>query len=227
MLHWAEYIPPGCSWSVKIQTFSLLLLFSTFSLTWFLYVNLNPVTRLSHSDSALRCFLPRFCNLTQNVQVSDLSFYVPHRLSFRTCSKLTGIQFQLSLELDISVFVFLSLGCTLTLLISIITVHTERPKSPPSMCGCSVAKSCLTLFYLKDGSLPGSSVHEIFQAKILEWVAISFSGDLPDPGIEFMSPFIYPIIWRKCEAKVNSLSYIAHYWKIRRHGEGENTLSIL
>ena len=118
------------------------------------------------------------------MQVSDLSFYVPHRLSFRTCSKLTGIQFQLSLELDISVFVFLSLGCTLTLLISIITVHTERPKSPPSMCGCSVAKSCLTLFYLKDGSLPGSSVHEIFQAKILEWVAISFSGDLPDPGIE-------------------------------------------
>ena len=39
-----------------------------------------------------------------------------------------------------------------------------------------------------DCSLPGSSVHEILQARILEWVAISFSGDLPDPGIEHGSP---------------------------------------
>ena len=35
-----------------------------------------------------------------------------------------------------------------------------------------------------DYSPPGSSVHEILQARILEWVAISFPGDLPDPGIE-------------------------------------------
>ena len=35
-----------------------------------------------------------------------------------------------------------------------------------------------------DCSLPGSSVVEVLQARILEWVAISFSGDLPDPGIE-------------------------------------------
>ena len=34
-----------------------------------------------------------------------------------------------------------------------------------------------------DCSSPGSSVHEISQARILEWVAISFSRDLPDPGI--------------------------------------------
>ena len=40
----------------------------------------------------------------------------------------------------------------------------------------------------RDFSLPGSSVHGIFQAKILEWVAISFSGDLPNPGIEPGSP---------------------------------------
>ena len=39
-----------------------------------------------------------------------------------------------------------------------------------------------------DCSLPGSSVHGILQAKVLEWVAISFSGDLPDPGIKPMSP---------------------------------------
>ena len=35
---------------------------------------------------------------------------------------------------------------------------------------------------------PASSVHGILQARILEWVAISFSRDLPDPGIEPASP---------------------------------------
>ena len=35
-----------------------------------------------------------------------------------------------------------------------------------------------------DSSLPGSSVHEISQARIQEWVAITPLGDLPNPGIE-------------------------------------------
>ena len=35
-----------------------------------------------------------------------------------------------------------------------------------------------------DCSPPGSSIHGIHQSRILEWVAISFTGDLPDPGIE-------------------------------------------
>ena len=37
------------------------------------------------------------------------------------------------------------------------------------------AQSCLIPCDPKDGSPPGSSVHGIFQARILEWVAISFS----------------------------------------------------
>ena len=37
-----------------------------------------------------------------------------------------------------------------------------------------VAQSCLTLCNTSDHSLPGSSVHGIFQARILEWVAVSF-----------------------------------------------------
>ena len=36
-------------------------------------------------------------------------------------------------------------------------------------------KSCLTLCYTMDWSLPDSSVHGILQARIPEWVAISFS----------------------------------------------------
>ena len=38
-----------------------------------------------------------------------------------------------------------------------------------------VAQSCLTLFDLMDCSLPGFSVPGIFPARILEWIAISFS----------------------------------------------------
>ena len=39
-----------------------------------------------------------------------------------------------------------------------------------------------------DCSLSCSSVPGIVQARILEWVAIPFSGDLPDPGIKSGSP---------------------------------------
>ena len=39
-----------------------------------------------------------------------------------------------------------------------------------------------------DHSPPGSSVHGISQTRILEWVAISFSRDLPNPGNEPGSP---------------------------------------
>ena len=38
-----------------------------------------------------------------------------------------------------------------------------------------VAQSCLTLSDFMDCSLPGPSVHGIFQARVLEWVAIAFS----------------------------------------------------
>ena len=38
-----------------------------------------------------------------------------------------------------------------------------------------VAHSCPTLCNPMDCSLPGSSIHGIFQARVLEWVAISFS----------------------------------------------------
>ena len=42
-------------------------------------------------------------------------------------------------------------------------------------CCCLVAKFCLTLWDSVDCILPGSSAHGISQARILEWVAISFS----------------------------------------------------
>ena len=47
---------------------------------------------------------------------------------------------------------------------------------------CSVAQLCLC--GPKDYSLPGSPVHGIFQARILEWLPLPTPGDLPNPRIE-------------------------------------------
>ena len=44
-----------------------------------------------------------------------------------------------------------------------------------------VAQSCLTLFDPMDCSLPRSSVRGIFQSRVLEWVAISFSRGSSQP----------------------------------------------
>ena len=51
-----------------------------------------------------------------------------------------------------------------------------------------VTESSLILFNSIDSSPPGPSVHGILQARILQWVAIPFSRDLPNPGIEPKSP---------------------------------------
>jgi len=52
-----------------------------------------------------------------------------------------------------------------------------------------VAQSCLTLSDPMDCSLPGSSVHGIFQARVLEWGAIAFST------LEVRSAKIYDIVF--------------------------------
>ena len=53
----------------------------------------------------------------------------------------------------------------------------------------SVAQSCPTLCDSMDYSPPGSSVHGILQARILEYrLPFSSPGDLPNPGIELPSP---------------------------------------
>ena len=50
-----------------------------------------------------------------------------------------------------------------------------------------VAESCPTLSDPMDCSLPGSSIPGIFQARVLEWGAIAFSGELLyDPAIQLL-----------------------------------------
>ena len=49
--------------------------------------------------------------------------------------------------------------------------------SPMHESETEVSQSCPTLRDPLDCSLPGSSIHGIFQARILEWVAIAFSAE--------------------------------------------------
>ena len=56
-----------------------------------------------------------------------------------------------------------------------------------------VAQSCLTLSDPMDCSLPGSSVHGIFQARVLEWGAIAFSA--PSPSMLLQMAKFCSLLW--------------------------------
>ena len=55
-------------------------------------------------------------------------------------------------------------------------IHTKKERKERK-----VAQSCLTLCDPMDCSPPGASIHGIFQARVLEWVAISFSRGSSPP----------------------------------------------
>ena len=68
-----------------------------------------------------------------------------------------------------------------------------------------VAQSCPTLSNPMDYSLPGSSVHGIFQARVLKWGAIVLIGVLH--SIDFSSLFLYGL--RKLQKYVLQTSEIS------------------
>ena len=60
-----------------------------------------------------------------------------------------------------------------------------------------VVQSCPTLCNPMGCSLPGSSIHGIFQAKVLEWVAISFSRKIfPTQGLNPGLPHCRQMLYR-------------------------------
>ena len=77
------------------------------------------------------------------------------------------------------------------------------------MCVCArfvvvlVSKSCPSLLQPHGWSPPGSSVHGISQARILEWVAISSAGNLPDPEMKLVSP-----TWQADSLPLSPIMYV-------------------
>ena len=78
----------------------------------------------------------------------------------------------------------------------------HRPLFPPlrnTMLPCSLAQSCLTLCNPVDCSPPGSSLHGILQAGILQWVAIPF-------GHKSLSWWKWLVLWNQRELGSHSFS---------------------
>ena len=80
---------------------------------------------------------------------------------------------------------------------------------------------------------PAFSVHGISKARILKWVAISFSKDLPDPGTEPASPALAgrffateppgkPLIYIRCRQKL--CFHLYEVPEIVKFTESESTL---
>ena len=74
-----------------------------------------------------------------------------------------------------------------------------------------VTESCPTLSDPMDYSLLSSSVHGIFQARVLEWVAIAFSDDKPRQCIKkqrhcfadkgpYSQAMVFPVVMYRCES---------------------------
>ena len=88
-----------------------------------------------------------------------------------------------------------------------------------------VAQSCLNLSDPMDCSLPGSSVHRIFQARVLEWGAIVFSAMEYYSGIKKntfesvlmrwmkLEPIIQSEVSQKEKYQYNIITYI---WNLER-----------
>ena len=53
---------------------------------------------------------------------------------------------------------------------------------------------CPNLFYPMNCSWPGSSVHRILQARILEWVAMPSSKGSSRPSVRTQVSYIYPVM---------------------------------
>ena len=64
----------------------------------------------------------------------------------------------------------------------------NNPVNTLILCRAQSLQLCPTLCDPMDHSLPGSSVHGILQARILEWVAISYSMRSSNSGIKPASP---------------------------------------
>ena len=97
-----------------------------------------------------------------------------------------------------------------------IGVFSNESEPKEEMC-LLFAQSCPTLYNPVDYSLSGSSVHEILQARILEWVAIPFSRGSSRPRDQTQFSCIagrFFIIWATREAQVKSEGLKEPIWAI-------------
>ena len=86
-------------------------------------------------------------------------------------------------------------------------IYWDKPQASQSQHEVLLAQSCLTLCDPMDCSPPGSCVHGIFQARMLDWVAISFSrgsSQLKDwTWVSFIAGRLFTV-WATTEAPMST-----------------------
>ena len=75
-----------------------------------------------------------------------------------------------------------------------------------------IAQSCPTVSNLMDYSLPGSSVHGIFLARVLEWGATAFSYRRP-----FLKSQLKSEIWEATSSHSMTLLQMFHFFSFKSH----------
>ena len=87
-------------------------------------------------------------------------------------------------------------------------------KAPTAHVCVWVTQSCPALYHPVDSRPAGPSVLGILQARVLEWVAISFSRNLANPGIKAGSPELLAgsSVWASPYLRIFTLSIS---WKTR------------
>ena len=81
---------------------------------------------------------------------------------------------------------------------------------PPAAATTKSLQSCPTLCDPIDGSPPGSSIRGIFQAGVLEWGAIAFSGS-PQCRPQFTVHFCSHLVFSSCLPKNAAFSSTPNY----------------
>ena len=74
---------------------------------------------------------------------------------------------------------------------TLISVIGRQKRKLTDRMKVKVAQSCPTLCDPMD-----YTVHEILQARILEWVTVPFSRDLPNPGIQHCRQILYQLSYQ-------------------------------
>ena len=128
--------------------------------------------RLSSSSSVHSALPVDYCFVGITSSSSDEQMYLQVMLSSKVVqSCMLSLRKKVSFRMTFSFWLGRTLGKTNSFNVKLysfkVTAHL--------CCCCLVPELCLPLCHSTDCSLPGSSVHGISQARILEWVAISFS----------------------------------------------------
>ena len=103
------------------------------------------------------------------------TFLMPFSLSFSGTPIILMYTCLMLFQTSIKLFLFNKIVFLFAVLIGWFPLYYSQIK------WSELAQSCLTLCDPMDCSLPGSSVHGIFQARVLEWVVISFSRGSSQP----------------------------------------------